>query len=298
MKKMRPPRPSFNALRAFEATARLRSFTAAAAELSVTHGAISRQVRSLEDVLGIQLLRRNAHATEATTQGSRLAEGLSSAFNLIRTSLDQIKPGPLTLSCSESIMMYWLLPRISRFQLAHPEIDLRFNMSHGPIDFARDNIGIAIRLSSIEAPKDALVTDVVSEWVGPVCSLAYMQSHQLQSVEDLPRSRLLASKTRPSAWAEWLKPSGQSANGLQVADVFEHFYLLIQAAKCGLGVANVPRLLVQDDLRAGTLVAPFDFVRGPNRLVLWLDPQLGSRPEVDALEQWLIRELRDASELG
>lgn len=102
-----------------------------------------------------------------------------------------------------------------------------------------------------------------------------------------------------TTWAEWLKPSGQSAGGLWVADVFEHFYfyLLIQAAKCGLGVANVPRLLVQDDLRAGTLVAPFDFVRGPNRLVLWLDPQLGSRPEVDALEQWLIRELRDASEL-
>ena len=290
-------RPSLNALRAFEATARLRSFTAAAEELSVTHGAISRQVRSLEEAVGVQLLRRNAHGTEATAQGSRLAEGLSSAFNLIRSSLDQIKPGPLTLSCSESIMMYWLLPRISRFQLAHPEIDLRFNMSHGPVDFARDNIGIAIRLSSIEAPKDALVTDVVDEWVGPVCSATYLQSHRLQSVADLPGSRLLTSKTRPSSWTEWLKASGQSAASLHVADAFEHFYLLIQAAKCSLGIANVPWLLVQDDLRAGTLVAPFGFVRGPNRLVLWLDPHVGSSPEVDALEQWLIGELRDASDM-
>ena len=290
----RSPRPSLNALRAFEATARLRSFSAAADELFVTHGAVSRHVRSLEDAVGIRLLHRNAHSTEATPQGLRLAEGLSSAFTLIQASLEQLKPAPLILSCSESIMMYWLLPRISRFQQAHPAIDMQFNMSYGAIDFARDNIAVAIRLSTIDPPKNALVSEVVDEWVGPVCSAEYMRSHRLESAHDMDRSRLLVSRTRPAAWMEWFKASGQAIKDLPIADSFEHFYLLIQAAKCGLGVASVPRMLVQDDLKAGTLVAPFGFVRGPNKLVLWLSPKLSSTPEVNALEDWLSRELRQS----
>ena len=96
-------RLSLNALRAFEATARLRSFSAAADELSVTHGAVSRHVRSLEDSLGLTLLTRSAQGTAPTPEGQRLAEDLSVAFNLIETSVEQLTPGPLTLSCSESI---------------------------------------------------------------------------------------------------------------------------------------------------------------------------------------------------
>ena len=289
---MQTPRPSLNALRAFEATSRLKSFSAAAMELSVTHGAISRHVRSLEETLGIQLLRRSAHATEATPQGSRLAAGLSSGFSQIQASIDQLKPGPLTLSCSESIMMYWLIPRIARFQQAHPRVELRFNMSHGSVDFTRDNIGVALRLSTIVPPKDALVTDLVTEWVGPVCSAEYMQSLRLRSVSDLTRARLLESSTRPAAWADWFSASGQIARDLAVADSFEHFYLMIQAAKCGLGIANVPRMLVRDDLAAGTLVAPFGFVAGLNKLVLWIAPHVSSRPETRALEDWLTHELK------
>ena len=288
---MRTPRPSLNALRAFEATARLRSFSAAAEELSVTHGAISRHVRSLEDTLGMRLLDRGAHATEATHEGARLAEGLSSAFNLIQVSLDQLQPGPLTLSCSESIMMYWLLPRIALFRKKHPDVELQFNMSHGPIDFARDKIGVALRLSKFEAPKDAVISEVVDEWIGPVCSAEYMQSQRPLVLSDVRRCRLLVSGTRPLAWAEWQKASGQAPGDLTIADSFEHFYLLIQAAKCGLGIANVPRMLVQDDLSAGTLVAPFDFVRGPNKLVLWSSALTSGKPDVDALKGWLSREL-------
>ena len=291
---MQTPRPSLNALRAFEATARLKSFTAAAAELSVTHGAVSRHVRALEDTLGLQLLRRSAHSTTPTQDGLRLAGGLSSAFKLIQSSIDQLRPGPLTLSCSESIMMYWLIPRIAQFQQANPMVELRYNMSHGPVDFVRDDIGMAIRLSSIEPPKDALVTKVIDEWVGPVCSAEYMQSSQIQTPADLARARLLVSRTRPAAWTHWLEASGQVASDLSVADTFEHFYLLIQAAKCGLGVANVPRMLVRDDLNAGTLVAPFGFVPGPYRLVIWVAPHLSARPETHALKEWLTTELKRA----
>lgn len=289
---MKTPKPSLNALRAFEATARLRSFSDAANELSVTHGAVSRHVRSLEESLGIQLLNRNAHSTDTTPQGARLAEGLSSAFNLIQASIDQLMSGPITLSCSESIMMYWLIPRIARFHQAHPKVDLRFNMSSGPVDFSRENINIAIRLSTRDVPKDALKRDVVDEWIGPVCSAEYMHSVRIQSIEDLGRASLLATKTRSLAWSEWLSASGHANTGLKVADSFEHFYLMIQAAKCGLGVANVPKMLVRDDLSAGTLVAPFGFVPGPNKVSLWIAPYRGSRTEAVALEDWLVEELQ------
>ena len=298
---MSSPRLSLNALRAFEATARLRSFSAAAAELAVTHGAISRHIRSLEGSLGLALLTRSAQGTAPTGEGQRLAEGLSAAFNLIQASIDQLTPGPLTLSCSESIMMYWLIPRLARFHEANPGIELRFNMSHGAVDFARDNISVALRLSSIEAPKSVVRSDVVAEWIGPVCSPTYRGALQLQTVADLERARLMVSRTRPNAWADWLRCGGGGGGGgggegapgpLCIDESFEHFYLLIQAAKCGLGLANVPRMLVRDDLNNGTLVAPLGFSPGPNKLAIWVAPHLSRRPDTVGLVDWLTDELR------
>jgi DNA-binding transcriptional LysR family regulator len=285
-------RLSLNALRAFEATARLRSFSAAADELSVTHGAVSRHVRMLEETLGLPLLKRSAHGTEPTAEGQRLAEGLSRGFQMIRASVEQLEPGPLTLSCSESIMMYWLLPRLSRFQESNPDVELRFNMGYGPVDFVRDNISVAIRLSTIEPPKDVIRTGAVTEWVGPVCSPAYLQTLALSSPSDLTRARLMVSRTRPHAWADWSRCCATDLAPLHVAEAFNHFYLLIQAAKCGLGVANVPRMLVRDDLDSKTLVAPLGFLAGPNKLSIWVAPHLSRRSDTIRLVDWLEEELR------
>ena len=287
-----PLRLSLNALRAFEATARLHSFSAAAEELSVTHGAVSRHIRMLEDSIGLALLTRSAQGAVPTAEGQRLADGLSTAFSLIQASVDQLKPGPLTLACSESIMMYWLLPRLNRFKDVHPAVELRFNMSHGPVDFVHDNVSVAIRLSSIEAPKDVVRTDVAHEWVGPVCSPEYLRHQRIESAGDLARAKLMVSRTRLSAWDDWARCSGQTDMELRVAEFFDHFYLLIQAARCGLGLANVPRMLVRDDLTSGTLVAPLAFVRGPNRLSIWIAPHLCRRPDVVKLVDWLHDELR------
>lgn len=289
-------RLSLNALRAFEATARLRSFTAAADELSVTHGAVSRHVRELEARLGLPLLHRHALGARPTAEGLRLAEGLSAAFSLIYSSVEQLKPGPLTLSCSESIMMYWLIPRLAGFQENHPGVVLRFNMSHGPVDFVRDNIGVAIRLSTIDPPRDAICTEVATEWIGPVCSAEYLRNTRVRTPADLARARLMISRTRPTAWSDWLHSGGHEAGRLAIADTFDHFYLLIQAARCGLGFANVPRMLVEADLASGTLVAPLGFVPGPNRLVLWTAPHLAGRADVGGLIDWLAAELQASSE--
>lgn len=286
------PRPSLNALRAFEATARLRSFGDAATELAVTHGAISRHIRALEDSLGVLLLVRNAHATEPTPEGAQLAEGLSRAFNLIRASVEQVRPGPLTLSCSSSIMMYWLLPRLTKLHRRHPSLEVSFNMGSGEVDFMRDNVSVAIRLSTIRAPKEIEPKPLVDEWIGPVCSPDYMHTARVTSPADLERARLLATNTRPAAWDNWFDAARvELPRRPPVAESFEHFYLLIQAAKCGLGVAAVPRMLVRDELDSGALVAPFGFVPGPRKLVLWVAPHLEARPQAVALVDWIREEL-------
>ncbi len=286
------PRPSLNALRAFEATVRLGSMSAAAEELFVTHGAVSRHIRSLEDQLAIQLLDRSGQATAPTPDGTRLAEGLVSAFRLIQASVEQLKPAPLTLSCSSSIMMYWLLPRIGAFHGKHPDVELHFNVNYGHVDFVWENVSVAIRLSSIKPPEDAHVRELIVEWIGPVCSPEYLESTGLRSIDALPRARLLATKTRLEAWEDWAAAAGYSGPKLAVHERYEHFFLLIQAANCGLGVATVPRMLVLDDLRSGKLVAPFGFVPSPRKLMLWIAPHLDGRSDVEAIARWLTEQMK------
>ena len=166
-------------------------------------------------------------------------------------------------------------------------------MGHGAVDFTRDNISVAIRLSSIEPPKNVVRSDVVTEWIGPVCSPAYLSGLRLQTAADLERARLMVSRTRPNAWTDWLRCCGHDQSGpVRIDESFEHFYLLIQAAKCGLGMANVPRMLVRDDLNNGTLVAPLGFSPGPNKLAIWVAPHLSRRPDTVGLVDWLTDELR------
>ncbi|MFM9428093.1 LysR family glycine cleavage system transcriptional activator [Variovorax sp. GrIS 2.14] len=290
------PRLSLNAMRAFEATARLHSFSAAADELFVTHGAVSRHIRILEDSLGLPLLARSAHGTKPTAEGQCFAEGLSRAFALIQSSVEQLRPGPLTLSCSESIMMYWLIPRLAQFQKTNHGIELRFNMSSGSEAFTRDNSSVALRLSSIDPPKQVISNEVVAEWIGPVCSAQYLRSLQMESAADLTRARLMVSRTRPHAWTDWRRCGTQDIGDLHVDETFDHFFLLIQAARCGLGFINVPRMLVREDLNSGALVAPFGFLAGPNKLSIWVASHLSRRPDTVKLVDWLTDELRAAEQ--
>ena len=176
------------------------------------------------------------------------------------------------------------------FHELHPEIELRFNMNYDRIDFVRDEISVAIRNSMIEPPKEVIIKDMVDEWIGPVCSPEYAAKH-FRAAADLNRCTLMSTKTRPDGWTDWVKASAQSIE-LRPQKSYEHFYLLIQAAACALGVAMVPKILVLDDLRSGKLVAPLGFVAGPFKLVLWIAPHLRARTETKALVEWLTNEFR------
>src|SRR4029077_18649518 len=158
----------------------------------------------------IPLLLRGARSVQATPEGARLATELSRAFDLIASSVEQLQPGPLTLSCSSTIMMSWLIPRLVAFHEQHPDIELRFNMNYDKIDFVRDEISVAIRNSMIEPPKEVIIKDMINEWIGPVCSPEYASKHlapkhlepkhlepkHLGTTQELDRCVLLATKTR------------------------------------------------------------------------------------------------------
>ena len=289
---MSSARLPLNAFRAFEATARLGSMSAAASELGVTHGAISRHIKLLEDQFGLALLRRLPHAVEATAEGARLATTLAEAFNLIHLGVSRLKPSPLTLSCSATIMMYWLIPRLGDFKQKHPDVELRLNVNYGGVDLGRDEISVAIRNSMYQPADDMVVRPMVNEEIGPVCHPDYAARIGIAGPEDFLRAHILETATRPNAWAQWAQAIGRPDLEIRPHDRYEHFYLVIQAAACALGVAMVPRLLVQGEIASGHLVAPCDFVAGPHQLSLWIAPHLRHRGDLRKLVDWLLAEMR------
>ncbi|MBV9653051.1 MAG: LysR family transcriptional regulator [Acetobacteraceae bacterium] len=287
--------PSLNALRTFETTVRYRSMTKAAEELHVTHGAVSRQIKALETTMGVTLLKRGPRSLEPTPEGARLAEGLTAAFGTVYATLDRVRPGPLTLSCSSSITMCWLIPRVSVFYRHNPGLELKLDLNYDKVDFARDNISVAIRNSTIEPPRSAVIRELGTEWIGPVCSPDYAQANKLKRPADLTRATLLSTRTRTSAWADWLTASGCKHTPSAAHEAFDHFYLVLQAAACGLGIAVLPHMLAINELKSRRLVAPFGFVPGPRQISLWIAPHASGQADVRALEDWLLNEMRHSA---
>lgn len=283
--------PSFNVLRSFEAAVRHRSMTRAAEELCVTHGAISKQIQALEEELGVTLLRRLHRSVEPTPEADQLAKTLGTAFGLIETGVKQVQPGPLSVSCSASILMRWLIPRLSNFKKAQPEIDLQISTDHGPTDMLRDGISIAIRNDVIPSPSNVVVKPLMREWIGPVCSPEYAKENKINELADLVRARLLATSSRQNAWAEWLALSGCKDACPKEHESYEHFYVALHAAACGLGMTIAPSFLVDDDLTEGRLVAPFGFLPGQRNVVLWISPQVRTRTDIRAFSDWLCQEV-------
>ncbi|RVU14392.1 LysR family transcriptional regulator [Methylobacterium oryzihabitans] len=280
-----------HALRAFEVTARLGSMSAAAAELGVTHGAVSRHIKALEAQFGLPLLERLSRSVALTREGAQLAAGLAEAFDQIHLAVSQVQPGPLTLSCSATIMMYWLIPRLETFKRRHPAIELRLNINYGEIDFIRDEISVAIRNSMYRPPPTARAQALIVEEIGPVCHPDYARRLGLSEPDDLRRGHILATATRLGAWDEWAAAIGRPDLGLVPQESYGHFYLVIQAASCGLGLALAPRLLVQSEIRSGHLVAPFGFTPGPHRLELWIAEHLRARHDLRCLVDWIQDEM-------
>lgn len=284
-----------SSLRAFEASARLGSMSAAAEELFVTHGAISRHVHLLEDQYGVPLLIRHARSVSPTSEGAALAAQLTEAFRLMREAVARLAPGPVTLSCSATIMTKWLIPRLGDFKRANPTTELRLNINHGEVDFIQDQISVAIRSSMKRPPAEVVSEPLLHEQIGPVCHRDYQAQVGISSIASLSRARILNTATRPNAWQEWAALMHCDDTTLTPHDRYEHFYLVIEAAVSQLGVALVPRYLVEKEIASGQLVAPFGFIDSPYTLNLWIAPHERLRDDVRKLANWIRKQMEPAA---
>ncbi|WP_373356283.1 transcriptional regulator GcvA [Pseudoroseicyclus sp. CXY001] len=291
--------PSLNALRTFEAAARHGSFTRAAEELNVTQSAASRMVRSLEDYLEIQLFTRRSRLIELTDQGRYYAALLNDALNRIESGTEELTStragtGTLTVGILPTFGTKWLIPRLGTFQDLHPDISLNIVSSDGPPVEGDNTTDTAIRFGYGEWPGH-LAEPIMSEELQVVCSPRIMDGpYPLVDYDMLRRHELIVHSTRPRAWDHWFRSTGIDASAMHWGPKLEHFFMVLQAAVSGLGVALLPTFLVETDLAAGNLVAPFPVrVNGPGGYYLVTPEGKGDLPRVRAFRSWLAKEARD-----
>lgn len=284
-----PHLPGLPALRAFEATVRLGSVSKAARELNVTDGAVSRAVRDMEDELGFSLFQRSNRSVVPTATARVLADDISGALDRLRHALARARrtsgpERPLVLSCEPTFLIRWLIPRLDSLQAAiGPGRELRLVSAGGAVPFGRQDIDLAIRRTDFPLPDDVVAEPFLDEKVGPVCrpdlAAALAGSGPVQGV-------LLHSATRPSVWADWARLS-QARLQASRETTFEHFYLSLQAAAAGMGIAMGPVALVADDLANGTLAAPRGLLADGTRYVLMKPAHTGDTEAFNAILAWL-----------
>ncbi len=286
--------PPLNALRAFEAAARHASITRAADELFVTHGAVSRQIKGLEEALGVALFRRANRQISLTPAGERLLPTATAAFDLLAAGVAQVagrdQRGPLQLSCMATFTMRWLIPRLHRLSAQHPEVEVRLSTSDMPVDFNLEGFDLAIRIGAPPWPDDMNVTPFLSERIGPVLSPKLLAESGLERPEHLADLPLLHTNTRPTAWPDWLGANGIGCVDAEAGQRLEHFFFMLQAAASGLGVAIGPEPLAADDIEAGRLVAPFGFIDTGRSYTLLSTKAMANRADIAAFRDWLLAE--------
>ncbi|MBB1488962.1 LysR family transcriptional regulator [Oceanospirillum sediminis] len=246
--------PPLGPLVSFCAAAEHQSFTKAAQELNLTHGAISRAVQQLEQHFEQPLFYRRSRRVYLTEKGQLLANQASIMLKDLEAVSEQIRQQPsgqhLAVSCEPSLAMRWLMPRLTQFS---DTTEVHLSTAGGPVDLAAQQLDLAIRRSDFNWPDDYWVTPLTRERIGPVCHPDYLSTMQQQ------KATLLHTRTRPSAWKDWQDKS-EAFIVSQKESYFDHFYFSLQAAVAGLGMTIGAEPLVADDIRMGHLVAPFGFV--------------------------------------
>jgi LysR family transcriptional regulator, glycine cleavage system transcriptional activator len=287
--------PPLNALRAFEAAARLGSFKDAASELAVTHGAVSRHVRLLEDWLGPPaLFRRLNRRVALTPTGAALLAETRPALDRLAAAAERHQarggaapPAVLHVNALATFSLRWLLPRLAGFRHRHPEIEVRLSTSIEPVDALSEPYDLIIR-GGPDTFYGFTCHPFLTERRLPVCSPALLEHLPLDEVTDLRAHTFIHTSTLPRVWPDWLSIAGAPDLEPAASLTLDHFYLTLQAALDGLGVAMGPTALVADDLASGRLVAPFPGVTLPTRgyHAYLPDTRAGDR-SATSFRQWL-----------
>jgi len=291
--------PSLNAIRAFEAAGRLLSITAAARELFVTPAAISHQIKSLENYLSVQLFVRSHRTITLTAAGQQYLADVTRHLAGIRRSTTKIMEtrdrGVLRIQAPTTFAMRWLIPRLSSFHTAHPEIDVKLTTSLQPVDLDDANVDGAIRLGTGEW-KGLRAYPLVPNELKPVCKPELLKRRpHLTRPEGLASETLLHSLARPDDWAHWL-------NAMRITNVnaygglrYESSVLAYQAAIEGQGVAIGQKVLVEDDVAAGRLVYLYDFCldMGSYTYYFVCPVDAARSKELEVFRNWLVSEVKE-----
>lgn len=295
--------PPLSALRAFEAAARHLSFTRAAEELSVTPGALSHQIRGLEDFLGASLFERRTRSVALTAHGNRLYPGLQAGFGLIRDAVAGLRAGSedpvLVLSTSPGLTSKWLAARLYRFAESHPEIDLRISSSSSYANFTTDGVDAAIRNTATPDKSGTLAYEkLVDGTMIAVCSpkliARYGPLDRPGALEQVPfiHDDSLAAFPEVPTWSDWLNAARLTGNDVKRGLRFNHSNHALDAALEGAGLLLTQSILAYDDLHSGRLLAPFDLALPSGRAYYFVYPKAGAKEaKIGALRAWLMEEL-------
>jgi LysR family glycine cleavage system transcriptional activator len=288
--------PPLNALKAFEAAARSESFTRAAEELCVTQGAVSHQVKALEATLGVKLFNRERQRLSMTEAGRDYLAVIRDALDRIAVGTERLvqrqTSGVLTVSTSPDFAAKWLVHRLGRFAEAHSDIDLRVSATMHHVDFAREEVDLAVRHGDGHWPGLDVVRLCV-EQLFPVCSPKLVAGrNRIAKAADLlkfPLLRLEDSKT----WARWLEAAGVREPA-SYGPVLNRASMLIDAAVDGQGVALARTALAAQDLISGRLVRPIDVsLRMSNTYWIVCPQATAALPKIAKFRAWLLAEAAD-----
>lgn len=256
--------PYLDDLRAFETTARCGTVRAAADEMSLTHAAISRRITRLAEAVGAPLFERSGRGLRLTMAGEQLSYTCRRSFDDLARTIALIREArtndtsAILLSCERSVAMRWLIPRLSQFQDAHAHIAVHLSVGGGAVDARHDRATLALRRLDFALPDGWSAVPLFDEAVGPVMSL------DMQSTFCDDGYIAIGARTRPDAWDEWLR-SHPDAPRPRERRMFDHHFLMVEAACSGLGVGLVPHVVALDDIDRKRLAAPFGFTPDGSR---------------------------------
>lgn len=296
--------PPLNALRAFEAAARLGGMSKAAEELHVTPGALSHQIRALEEFLEVKLFERLARSIRLTPAGEALYPGLHDGFQDIHEAVAAVRrsvdPNLLVLSTPPGFTAKWLAPRLYRFSIARPEVEVRIASTERNADFVSDGVDIAIRNRAVNQAAEAglVVEFMINIELLPVCAPSLIERFgPFDSPADLARAPLIQDETfvgRASMpqWQDWFEAAGAPEASHARSMSFSNSDHALGAAVEGAGVLLSHNVLAHDDLVSGRLVAPFSVSLETDRCYCLVYPEAAAdRPNVSAFRAWALEEI-------
>jgi LysR family glycine cleavage system transcriptional activator len=290
--------PPLNALRAFEAAGRHQSFSRAADELCVTHGAVSRHIKLLEADVGVSLFHRRAQGIELTRAGRSLLPEISAALERMTSAVGMVasRQRELKVICACTLANRWLVPQLPRFREHHPDISVSVGLFHsGYSDFYAGNydLGIDCHVESNRRPPELEAELIRREALTPVCAPSLLGSGpSLRDPNDLATHNLLHPVHETTDWQNWLSAADAKKVDGTSGQTFATMEMAIKAAEAGLGVAICDRFFIEDELASGRLVAPFDLVvRDNTGYYLFAERGRMSEPAIAAFRNWIVAEI-------